>query len=62
MGDDLLDYAVVAGTPADIRDRFAEYVDAADRFDFEQVVVAVPVGPDPFEAIELAHNELIARL
>jgi alkanesulfonate monooxygenase SsuD/methylene tetrahydromethanopterin reductase-like flavin-dependent oxidoreductase (luciferase family) len=62
VADELLDFAVLAGSPADVRDRFAEYVDAADRLDFEQVIIAVPVGPDPFEAIDLAHRELIAKL
>src|SRR5712692_10850724 len=60
VGDQLIDWVVLAGTPADVLDRFAEYVDAADRLDFEQVIVAVPVGPEPFEAVELASRELIA--
>ena len=60
VGEELLDWVVLAGTPNQVRDRFAEYVDAADRLAFEQVIVAVPVGPDPFEAVELASQELIA--
>jgi 5,10-methylenetetrahydromethanopterin reductase len=62
VGEDLLDWVVLAGTPDDVRDRFAEYVAAADRLDFEQVIVAVPVGPDPFEAVRLASRELIAAV
>jgi hypothetical protein len=53
---------VLAGAPDDVRGRFTEYVDAAERLDFEQVIAAVPVGPDPFQAIELAGKELIGKL
>jgi|GEM_PF-6603605 alkanesulfonate monooxygenase SsuD/methylene tetrahydromethanopterin reductase-like flavin-dependent oxidoreductase (luciferase family) len=62
VGEKLIDLVVLAGTPDDVRDRFAEYVDAAERLDFEQVILAVPVGPDPFQAIELAGKEVIGKL
>lgn len=58
----LIDWVVLAGTPAEVEDRFAEYVETADKLDFEQVVVAVPVGPDPFKAAELASRDLISRV
>ena len=54
VGKELVDWVVLAGTPAEVEDRFAEYVDGADRLDFEQVILAVPLGPNPRKAIELA--------
>jgi alkanesulfonate monooxygenase SsuD/methylene tetrahydromethanopterin reductase-like flavin-dependent oxidoreductase (luciferase family) len=60
--DELLDWVTLAGAPDDVADGFAEYLDAAARLDFEQVIVAVPVGPDPVEAIELARTHLLTRV
>ena len=54
VGRELVDWVVLAGTPDDVADRFAEYVDGADRLGFEQVIFAVPLGPDPRRAVELA--------
>ena len=62
VGRELLDWVVLAGTPAEVADRFAEYVDWADRLGFEQVILAVPVGPNPRKAIELASRDLIPRV
>jgi hypothetical protein len=42
-----------------VAEGFAEYLEAAERLEFEQVIVAVPVGPDPAEAIELARTHLL---
>ena len=54
VGRELVDWVVLAGTPAEAQDRFAEYADAADRLGFEQIIFAVPLGPNPQRAIELA--------
>jgi alkanesulfonate monooxygenase SsuD/methylene tetrahydromethanopterin reductase-like flavin-dependent oxidoreductase (luciferase family) len=62
VGRELIDWVVLAGTPAEIIDRFAEYVDCADRLGVEQIIFAVPLGPDPQKAIELASRELIAKV
>ena len=56
VGRELVDWVVLAGTPAQVQDRFAEYVDAADRLGFEQIIFAVPLGPHPHRAIELARD------
>jgi alkanesulfonate monooxygenase SsuD/methylene tetrahydromethanopterin reductase-like flavin-dependent oxidoreductase (luciferase family) len=61
VGKELIDWVVLAGTPTDVADRFAEYVDAADRLGFEQVIVAVPLGPNPRRAVELASG-LVRRV
>jgi len=53
-GSELVDWVVLAGTPAEVADRFAEYVDCADRLGFEQIIFAVPLGPNPPMAIQLA--------
>jgi len=60
-GRELVDWVVLAGTPAEVADRFAEYVDCADRLGFEQVILAVPLGPNPQKAIELASG-LVERV
>ena len=62
VGKELIDWVVLAGTPAEVADRFAEYVDAADRLGFEQVILAVPLGPNPRKAVELASRELLPRV
>jgi alkanesulfonate monooxygenase SsuD/methylene tetrahydromethanopterin reductase-like flavin-dependent oxidoreductase (luciferase family) len=62
VGRELIDWVVLAGTPAEVADRFAEYVECAGRLGFEQVIVAVPLGPDPRKAIELASRNLVARV
>ena len=62
VGDELVNWVVLAGTPAEVADRFAEYVDCADRLDFEQIILAVPLGPDPHTAVELASRELLPRV
>lgn len=62
VGRELVDWVVLAGTPAEVRDRFAEYVDGADRLGFEQVILAVPLGPDPRKAVELASRELLPQV
>jgi 5,10-methylenetetrahydromethanopterin reductase len=54
VGRELVDWVVLAGTPDEVADRFAEYVDGADRLGFEQVIFAVPLGPEPRRAVELA--------
>jgi len=59
VSDELLDWVTLSGTPEDVADGFAEYVSMAERLDFEQVIVAVPVGPDPAEAVELARAHLL---
>jgi alkanesulfonate monooxygenase SsuD/methylene tetrahydromethanopterin reductase-like flavin-dependent oxidoreductase (luciferase family) len=61
VGKELIDWVVLAGTPDEVVDRFAEYVDGADRLGFEQVVFAVPLGPDPSRAAELASG-LVKRI
>jgi len=61
-GRELVDWVVLAGTPAEVIDRFAEYVDCADRLGFEQVILAVPLGPNPRRAIELASRELVGKV
>lgn len=62
VGRELIDWVVLAGTPAEVSDRFAEYVDYADRLDFEEVILAVPTGPDAFEAVHLAARDLLPRV
>jgi len=62
VGRELVEWVVLAGTPAEIEEPFAEYVDYADRLGFEQVILAVPLGPDPFAAVELASRELVPRV
>jgi len=54
VGKELLDWVVLAGTPQEVADRFAEYVECAERLGFEQVILAVPLGPDPPKAVALA--------
>ena len=62
VGRELVDWVVMAGTPADVQDRFAEYVDAADRLGFEQIIIAVPLGPNPRRAVELASHDLVKKV
>jgi alkanesulfonate monooxygenase SsuD/methylene tetrahydromethanopterin reductase-like flavin-dependent oxidoreductase (luciferase family) len=62
VGRELIDWVVLAGTPADVIDRFAEYVDCADRLGFEQVTFAVPLGPNPRKAIELISKDVIGKV
>jgi alkanesulfonate monooxygenase SsuD/methylene tetrahydromethanopterin reductase-like flavin-dependent oxidoreductase (luciferase family) len=62
VSDELLDWITLAGAPDDVAEGFAEYLAVAERLDFEQVIVAVPVGPDPAEAIELARTKLLPRV
>jgi hypothetical protein len=62
VSDELLDWITLAGTPDDIAEGFAEYLEVAERLAFEQVILAVPVGPDPAEAIELARTQLLPRV
>jgi 5,10-methylenetetrahydromethanopterin reductase len=61
VGRELVDWVVLAGTPGEVQDRFAEYVDAADRLGFEEIILAVPLGPNPRKAIDLG-RDLIRKL
>ena len=61
VGKELVDWVVLAGTPREVSDRFAEYVDCAGRLGFEQVILAVPLGPDPRKVVGLA-SELVGRV
>ena len=61
VGRELVDWVVLAGTVSEVADRFAEYVDCADRLGFEQVILAVPLGPHPPRAVELG-SELVAKV
>lgn len=61
VGKELVDWVVLAGTPAEVIDRFAEYVDGAGRLGFEQIILAVPLGPNPRKAVELASG-LVAKV
>jgi alkanesulfonate monooxygenase SsuD/methylene tetrahydromethanopterin reductase-like flavin-dependent oxidoreductase (luciferase family) len=62
VSDELLDWVTLAGAPDDVAEGLAEYLEMAERLEFEQVIVAVPVGPDPAEAIELARTMLLPRV
>jgi alkanesulfonate monooxygenase SsuD/methylene tetrahydromethanopterin reductase-like flavin-dependent oxidoreductase (luciferase family) len=61
VGPELIDQVVLAGSPADVAERFTEYVSYADELGIEEVIIGVPVGPDPFKAIELATQELLPK-
>jgi 5,10-methylenetetrahydromethanopterin reductase len=62
VGRELIDWVVLAGNPADVIDRVAEYIDCADRLGFEQVTFAVPLGPDPRKAVELISRDVIGKV
>jgi 5,10-methylenetetrahydromethanopterin reductase len=57
--DDVVDTVVLAGTVAEVRDRFAEYLVYAQSAGLEHLVIGVPVGPRPLRAVELA-GQLVA--
>ena len=60
--DQAVDRLVIAGTPAQCKERIAELFALAARDQFSQVVIGVPLGPDIPEVIDLWGNEILPAL
>jgi alkanesulfonate monooxygenase SsuD/methylene tetrahydromethanopterin reductase-like flavin-dependent oxidoreductase (luciferase family) len=57
--DAAIDKVVIAGTPADCLDRIAALFEIAEKNDFLQVLIGVPLGPDVEEAINLWAKHIV---
>lgn len=62
LPDDVIDPLVIAGTAAQCRDRIAAWLAYARESGFEQVMMGVPLGPDPAEAIRLWAAEILPSI
>jgi alkanesulfonate monooxygenase SsuD/methylene tetrahydromethanopterin reductase-like flavin-dependent oxidoreductase (luciferase family) len=60
--DDAVDRLIIAGTPAQCRERIAELFRLAAREDFTQVTLGVPLGPDIPEVIDLWGEDILPTL
>jgi 5,10-methylenetetrahydromethanopterin reductase len=59
LPDEVVDPLVIAGTAAQCRERIGEWLAYAQASGFEQVMMGVPLGPDPAEAIQLWASEIL---
>jgi 5,10-methylenetetrahydromethanopterin reductase len=57
--DEAVERLIIAGTPAQCSERIAELFSVAARYQFEQVCIGVPAGPDMAEVIELWGKEIL---
>jgi len=60
--DEAVERLIIAGTPAQCRERIAELFAFAARHGFFQMCIGVPAGPDIAEVIELWGNEILPSL
>ena len=60
--DEAVDRLIIAGTPAQCRERIAELFSLAARDGFRQITLGVPLGPDIPEVIELWGEEILPML
>jgi alkanesulfonate monooxygenase SsuD/methylene tetrahydromethanopterin reductase-like flavin-dependent oxidoreductase (luciferase family) len=60
--DEAVERLIIAGTPAQCRERIAELFALAARHDFFQVCIGVPGGPDIAEVIDLWGKEILPSL
>jgi alkanesulfonate monooxygenase SsuD/methylene tetrahydromethanopterin reductase-like flavin-dependent oxidoreductase (luciferase family) len=60
--DDAVERLIIAGTPAECRERLADLFSLAAREGFTQVALGVPLGPDISQAIELWGRDLLPFL
>ena len=57
-----MDRLIIAGTPAQCKERIAELFALAARDGFTQVTLGVPLGPDIPEVIDLWGTEILPEL
>lgn len=57
--DQAVERLIIAGTPAECRERIAALFSLAARHGFQQIALGVPLGPDVGEAIELWGKEIL---
>jgi 5,10-methylenetetrahydromethanopterin reductase len=60
--DEAVERLIIAGTPAECRERIATLFALAARHGFQQVALGVPLGPDIGEAIELWGKDILPAL
>jgi alkanesulfonate monooxygenase SsuD/methylene tetrahydromethanopterin reductase-like flavin-dependent oxidoreductase (luciferase family) len=60
--DEAVDRLIIAGTPAQCRERIAELFSLAARDGFRQITLGVPLGPDIPEVIKLWGEEILPML
>src|ERR687892_557077 len=60
--DEAVDRLIIAGTPAQCIERFAELFSFAARHEFAQVFIGVPLGPDVQEVIDIWGKEILPAL
>ena len=60
--DEMVEKFFIAGTPAQWRDKIAQLFAVAQKYAFDQILIAVPVGPDQKKAIKLWATEILPSL
>ena len=60
--DEAVDRLIIAGTPAQCKERIAELFSLAARDGFRQITLGVPLGPDIPEVIKLWSEEILPML
>ena len=60
--DEAVDRLIIAGTPAQCKERIAELFSLAARDGFRQITLGVPLGPDIPEVIDLWGKEILPML
>ncbi len=60
--DEAVDRLIIAGTPAQCKERIAELFSLAARDGFRQITLGVPLGPDISEVIKLWGEEILPML
>jgi alkanesulfonate monooxygenase SsuD/methylene tetrahydromethanopterin reductase-like flavin-dependent oxidoreductase (luciferase family) len=60
--DQAVERLIIAGTPAECRERIASLFALAAKYSCQQIALGVPLGPDVGEAIELWGKEILPTL
>jgi alkanesulfonate monooxygenase SsuD/methylene tetrahydromethanopterin reductase-like flavin-dependent oxidoreductase (luciferase family) len=60
--DEAVDRLIIAGTPGQCIERFAQLFSLAARHEFTQVLIGVPLGPDVQEVIDIWGKEILPAL
>lgn len=57
--DSLVKKVVLAGTPSEVLEEISALFDFAEKFDFEEVTIGPPLGPDPLEVVDVWAKDIL---
>jgi 5,10-methylenetetrahydromethanopterin reductase len=60
--DALVKKVVLAGTPGDVLEEISDLFEFAEKFNFEEVMIGPPLGPDPAEVVDVWAKDILPSM